>query len=348
MSADMTGLATAAQRPNLHYDLTDPSTNIIYPCPPTGWRYEKARMQELVANKEVLFPKDPNGRPRRKKYVKDLTSNFTGFSTILNTVFNTQGTRELRTMFDDNEYFDFPKPIELIKLFLQQGATANEDGSAPIVLDFFSGSATTAHAVMQLNAEDGVNRRFIMVQLPELLDGDYKNICEIGKERIRRAGKQIQDKIKTTYPTLLEAAPTPPDTGFRVFKLDTSNLAVWDTTPISGDKLQELWERFHALTKTIKGDRSDLDIVYEVMLKMGVPLNYPVVETTAGTKKVYSIGGDILLVCLEKGITPEDIEAMCDLAPAKIIAAEEAFADDTALSNAHYILRDRGIEMKLL
>ena len=270
-------------------------------------------------------------------------------NSIISGITTKQGSNAISDLLETNGLFDFPKPVDLVKSFVQ--LTDKDD----IILDFFSGSSTTAHAVMQLNAEDGGSRKFIMVQLPEITDEKseayktgFKNICEIGKERIRRAGKQIQDKIKGTYPTLLDAAPTPPDTGFRVFKLDTSNLAVWDTTPIADAQLQELWERFHTLTKTIKGDRSDLDIVYEVMLKMGVPLNYPVTETAAGSKKVYSIGDDILLVCLEKGITPDDIEAMCELAPAKIIAAEEAFADDTALANAHYILRDRGIEMKLL
>ena len=134
-----------------------------------------------------------------------------------------------------------------------------------------------------------------------------------------------------------------------MFKLDTSNLVAWDATPIADDNLQTLWNRFDALANTIKPDRSDMDIVFEVMLKMGVPLDYPVSEIAVGGKKAYSVGDDcLLLVCLDSGITPEDIEAMCDLAPAKIIATEEAFEDDTTLSNAHYILRDRDIEMKLL
>ncbi|MCL2546166.1 MAG: site-specific DNA-methyltransferase [Oscillospiraceae bacterium] len=365
MSADMTGLATASQRPNLHYDLTNPATGITYPCPPTGWRYEKSRMDNLIADGEVIFPKDPKGRPRRKKYVKDLSGEFAGFSTVLDTVYNTQATRELRTIFDDKEYFDFPKPVDLIKMLVQQGSVAADEDDSAIILDFFSGSATTAHAVMQLNTEDGGNRRFILVQLPEVnaeksdahKDG-YSSIAEIGKERIRRAGLKIQSEHEANNTQLSvdgnEQAPI--DVGFRVFKLDTSNLHAWDGTPINDGNTQTLWERFDAREKTIKRDRSDLDMVFEVMLKMGIHLDYVVSEITVGNRKCYSIGERpfessqdcMILVCLDFGITPEDITAFCDLAPAKIIAAEEAFEDSTAMSNAHYILRDRDIEMKLL
>jgi adenine-specific DNA-methyltransferase len=251
--------------------------------------------------------------------------------------------------------FDNPKSKQLI---MELVALATDRGSNDIILDFFSGSATTAHAVMQLNSEDGGNRKFILVQLPELVENndDFKNICEIGEERIRRAGKKIKDEWLATQAKRNEGLfagqekpQSPPDTGFKVFKLDDSNLVAWDTTPIKEGDLPELWDRFTALTETIKGNRSELDVVYEVMAKMGVPLTYPVRETTVGTKKTYAVGdNNMLLVCLEKGITPEDVEAMCELAPYWIIAAEEAFADDTALSNAHYTVKARNIKMELL
>ncbi len=214
--------------------------------------------------------------------------------------------------------------------------------SSDIVLDFFSGSATTAHAVMQLNAEDVGNRQFIMVQLPEICDekseaykAGYKNICEIGKERIRRAGAKIEKG----------------DTGFKVFKLDTSNLVKWDSTPTQNT--DEVYQRMSLLQETIKPDRNDLDVVYETMLKLGIPLDYSVTEVEVNDKKAYSIGEDCLvLICLDygkDGITAEDIKTMCDdYVPAKIVASEQAFKDDVALSNAHYILKDRNIEMKLL
>lgn len=250
------------------------------------------------------------------------------------------GTQCVQNLFDGKRVFENVKPIDLINYFLQIITRAND-----IILDFFSGSATTAHAVMQLNAEDGGKRQFIMVQLPEVTDekseafkAGYKNICEIGKERIRRAGSKIKEQNADV------------DVGFKVLKLDTSNLVKWDDTPVS--ETEVLRERFDSVVKTLKFDRSELDVVYEVMLKLGIPVTYKVNLTDINGRKVYSIGEDgLVLVCLDGsngGITPEDISAMCDLTPAKIVAAEEAFKDDVALSNAYYISKDKGVEIELL
>jgi len=367
MSNTMLGLANAAQRPNLHYPIVDPKTGIEYPCnPDTGWRFSKETMADKIADGRILFPKDPKGRPREKKFLNELTKNMTGVSSILpdSVGYTLHGTKEVTGIFND-KFFDFPKPTALIKFFVEQVTSITEED---IILDFFSGSATTAHAVMQLNAEDGGNRRFIMVQLPEVTDekseaykAGYKTICEIGKERIRRAGAKIlaEQTEKQAQIELDEQGETAPlDIGIKVLKLDTSNLIAWDGAPIRDDNVQLLLDRIErmTLTDTIKHDRTDLDLVYEVMLKLGVHLDYVVSKLTVGERKCYSIGEKpyessedcMILVCLDKWITPEDITAFCDQAPAKIIAAEEAFADDTALSNAHYILRDRDIEMKLL
>ena len=126
MSDNMVGLATESQRPNLHYDLTNPETGITYVCPPTGWRYEPKRMMELIANNEVLFPLDSSGRPRRKKFMKDLESDYTGLSSILESVYSSQGTRELRELYGGKELFDFPKPVEYIKQILSQGISPSD------------------------------------------------------------------------------------------------------------------------------------------------------------------------------------------------------------------------------
>ena len=219
--------------------------------------------------------------------------------------------------------------------------TAAQDNN--IILDFFSGSATTAHAVMQLNAEDGGNRRFILVQLPEVCDekseaakAGYANICEIGKERIRRAGAQISTG----------------NTGFRVFKLDSSNPKTWDAAPLdpqAGDMIGELADRMNAMIHRVKPDRSDLDMVFEVMLKLGVPLDFPVAEVSLNDKTAYIVGeGCLLLVCLSPNIQPGDVEQMAEYAPAKAVISRDSFADDTAMSNAWYILRDRGVDLKLV
>ena len=399
MSADMTGLATASQRPNLHYDLTNPSTGIIYSCPPTGWRYEKSRMQELIEKGEVIFPKEATGRPRRKKYVKDLTGEFAGFSTVLDTVFNTQATRELRTLFDENEYFDFPKPVDFIKLFVEQGTAPMEDGEQPIILDFFSGSATTAHAVMQLNAEDGGNRRFILVQLPEVCDENseaakagFKNICEIGKERIRRAGSKLKETLVQDggdFRHLAESIPEAPqktlfdedsaqsftvpiiparwsaadesaenkdmadklDIGFRVFKLDSSNLKLWDDSPITCENAVETFEqRLLGMLEILKPDRSDVDVVYEVMLKLGQDLCEPICAIELeDNRQVYGVGADVkFIVCFAQNITPEDAAVMAEYAPGRIIFADQCFNNSTDKSNVKLTLRDKGVTIKVL
>ncbi len=260
-----------------------------------------------------------------------------------------RGSEEFIDLGFDKRVFPKPKPIGTIKRCLKLSTTNND-----IILDFFSGSATTAHAVMQLNAEDGGNRQFICVQLPELCDekseaykAGYKNICEIGKERIRRAGKKLTENTNGQL-SLEEKQPL--DIGFKVFKLDTSNLAQWDSTLT--EEQGALFARLHEIENSVKSDRTDLDVAYEVMLKLGVPLDFPVQKIQINDKKAYSIGENCLvLVCIDygkDGITPEDIEKMCEYLPAKIVSTQQAFKDDVSLSNAHYILKDRDIEIKLL
>lgn len=160
-SADMTGLATKAQRPNLHYDLTNPETGNIYLCPPKGWRYEPKSMRKLIAEYRVLWPADLNGRPRLKKFLGELTTSFKGFSSLLDAPLTSDGTKELNAV-DLGQGFPFPKPTGMIQLLIEQATKPGD-----LVLDFFAGSGTTAHAVMKLNAEDGGNRRYILVSSTE-------------------------------------------------------------------------------------------------------------------------------------------------------------------------------------
>ena len=374
---DLTKQTSASERPNSFFTMIDPKTGTEYPANPNRtWAITEETFKKYYTENRIVFPGDYDflniSKPVFRYFKEDDMAKagdrfgYIPVSTNLpNDIGMTQdGTKDLDALFGQ-KIFGFPKPVALIKYFIKATTAITKD-EGDIILDFFSGSATTAHAVMQLNAEDNGNRRFIMVQLPELTDekseahkAGYKNICEIGKERIRRAGSKIINEWQTKQ-SLIQIEETdeqnPPDIGFRVFKLDTSNLYAWDGTPIRDGNLQTLWERFDARDKTLKRDRSDLDIVFEVMLKMGIHLDYVVTEIIVGERKCYSIGERafethkdcMILVCLDFGITPEDVTAMCDLAPAKIIAAEEAFEDSTAMSNAHYILKDRDIEMKLL
>ena len=357
MSADMTGLATASQRPNLHYDLVNPVNGIVYKCPPTGWRYERKRMQQLIDNNEVIFPTKADGRPRRKKFAKDLQSEYAGMSTTLTTVYNTQATRELKTLFDGEDYFDFPKPVDYIKLIIEQGAA---DGG--IVLDFFSGSATTAHAVMQLNAEDKGHRKFIMVQLPEVTNekseaykAGYKTICEIGKERIRRAGKKIQEERpeaialskhewdQTTFyvehkeecdrlghlPDEYFAKEHPPiDTGFRVLKCDTSNMKEVYYNPAEYEA-----SLFSRLEDNIKEDRTPEDLLFQVMLDLGVLLSGKIEKTTIAGKKVFNVEDNYLIACFDSNVTEETIKAIAKQKPYYFVMRDSSMASDSVATN---------------
>ena len=347
-SANMVGLATADARPNLHYDLINPADGRNYGCPEKGWRYDRNTMNRLIQEGRIIWPDNPEGRPRKKSFLNELSDNLPGFSSIFNTgIYTNTATKEIGGLF--NRYlFDFPKPVEIIKQLISQVSNADD-----IILDFFSGSATTAHAVMQLNAEDGGNRRFILVQLPELCDekseaykAGYKNICEIGKERIRRAGKKI---LEEHAQVTMEGDKQSLDVGFRVFKLDTSNLKTWDATPIEDEQLDLLYQRMNTMIHRVKPERTDLDMIYEIMLKLGVPLTYTVTPFSINNKTIYGVGDDcLLLVCLAENVQPEDVEQMTEYAPAKIIISRDSFADDTAMANAYYILRDHGIELKLV
>lgn len=337
---------------NQKYGITCPDGEVIYPREGYIYRFVRETFEEALENDLVVFKKTKTGpvclqdgtQANWNIYIKKYLGEGTGCPSSLLpkdliSIYNV-GTQCVQNLFDGRRVFENVKPVDLINYFLQIITNEND-----IVLDFFSGSATTAHAVMQLNAEDGGKRQFIMVQLPEVTDekseafkAGYKNICEIGKERIRRAGAKIKEQNADV------------DVGFKVLKLDTSNLVKWDDTPVS--ETEVLKERFDTVIKTLKIDRSELDVVYEVMLKLGIPVTYQVNLTDINGRKVYSIGEDgLVLVCLDGsngGITPEDISAMCDLTPAKIVAAEEAFKDDVALSNAYYISKDKGVEIELL
>jgi len=251
------------------------------------------------------------------------------------------GNDDIKKLFEINP-FSYPKPVMLIKHFLSIASSKND-----FILDFFSGSSTTAQAVMQLNAEDGGNRKFIMVQLPELTDekseaykAGYKNICEIGEERIRRAGDQIvrefSEKLKSLG--MLNENIVDPNRlaiGFKVFKLDSSNL-----TPFEGTR-----EGIQASLdfETISKARSDKDVLYEIMLKYGV-FDKSINEFKIEDKTVYSVGAGYLLVCLDKNITDQTVNEIAKLKPRTVIFDETGFKDDNAKDNAIYTLLKAGVE----
>ena len=333
------------------YEIITPSGRKV--LPPSGycWRLDEKTFNQYVQDNRIWFGPDGNNVPRIKRFISEVKQGITPMTVWkYSEVGHSQdAAQKLKKLFDGKSYFDYPKSVDLIKRCLQLYTDKNS-----IILDFFSGSATTAHAVMQLNAEDGGNRQFIMVQLPEVCDekseaykAGYKNICEIGKERIRRAGKKLTEtdgQIK-----LGEEAKQPLDVGLKVYKLDTSNLKTWDAAPIEDDDLLTLYNRMNGMIHRVKPDRTDLDMVYEIMLKLGVPLTYSVQKIDLNGKSAYTVGEDcLLLICLAENVQPEDVEMMAEYAPAKIIISRDSFADDTAMSNAYYILRDKQIELKLV
>lgn len=339
MSDNMIGLATKDQRPNLHYDLINPLTGINYGCPVTGWRYEPKRMAELIKNNEVIFPKNPKGRPRRKKFQADLLSEFTGKSSLLSAPFNTDATREVRDLFDGNDFFDFPKPVMLIKEYLEQGTTGEG-----IILDFFAGSSTTAHAVMQLNAEDGGNRQFIMVQLPEACDAaseaakaGYGTIAEISKERIRRAGKKIlEGDCHEGWNK---------DVGFRVLKVDTSNMADVFYTP---DALKQ--SLLELTTDNIKPGRTPKDLLFQVLLDWGVELTLPIRKESIQGKTVFFVDDNALVACFDRDIDEALVRELAACAPLRVVFRDSGFVSDAVKINVEQIFRQLspGTEVRCL
>ena len=335
-------------RKTLCFNIIAPNGEIIK-APENGWRWSEDSINEKIKTGEIIFKKDFSGIVR-KIYLSD-QSGRTPENLWMGDRFGTtrQATAVIKDLFNGVQVFDTPKPKEVVMQMLEVATNPTDND---IILDFFSGSATTAHAVMQLNAEDGGNRRFICVQIPEMTNekseaykAGYKNICEIGKERIRRAGAKLTESDGQLQ---IGKEKPPLDTGFKVFKLDSSNLKEWDGIPVGVGNLQTYIRKMRDVIDGVKDGRPPIDVIYELMLKLGITLTTEIVVKDIMGKVVYSVDGDLLLFTLDPDITAEFIEAMAELAPAKIIVAEMGFVDDTAMANAHYTLKDLGIEIKLV
>ncbi|AQS59710.1 site-specific DNA-methyltransferase [Desulforamulus ferrireducens] len=313
--------------------LIHPITRKPCPVPAKGWRYPSATMRELLAKNLIIFGKDETKQPERKYLLRD--NMYENIPSLLY-----YGGSDTDMLFALGIPFDTPKVVNIVKEHIQSFTEPTD-----VILDFFSGSATTAHAVMQLNAEDGGNRRFIMVQLPEPTDekseaykAGYKNICEIGKERIRRAGEKIKEeyKDKENIENL--------DIGFKVFKLDTSNIRKWQP---DYDNLEQSLMDY--VDNFVEG-RTEFDVVYEIMLKYGLDLTYPVDEFTIAGKKVYSIGYGMLMICLDNEITTEVAKGILtkikELSPesSRVVFKDNGFKSDSNKTNIKEILKSGGIE----
>ncbi len=339
-SANMVGLATADRRPNLHYDLVDPATGINYGCPSMGWRYDKNTMARLISEDRILWPSSPDGRPRRKSFLSELSSERTGYSSIIGSdIYTRNGTADIGELFD-KRVMDFPKPVDLVKELINQADLKQDD----IVLDFFSGSATTAHAAMKLNAEDGGNRAFLMVQLPEPCDekseafkAGYKTIAEISKERIRRAGKKIlEGECHEDWNK---------DVGFRVLKIDSSNMADVYYTPDSIEQGQ-----LKIFTDNIKPDRKPEDLLFQVLLDWGVDLSLPIRKETIQGKTVFFVNQPPydLIACFDTGVNEDLVKELARFEPLRVVFRDTGFVSDAVKINVEQIFKQLspGTEVK--
>ena len=316
-------------RPTMYFPITAPDGTLVYPIGPTGYESrwicspETAKRMEndgLLAWK--LSEKD--GAKKWTVYQKFYLENRTKApGNLWNDVEgNKKATRDVRNIFDSQKVFDFPKPVGFLKKILQIGSSSDS-----IVLDFFSGSATTAHAVMQLNAEDGGHRKFIMVQLPEETDekseaykAGYQNICEIGKERIRRAGKKIKEDSPLTTQGL--------DVGFRVLKCDTSNMKDVYYRP---DEVTQMSIGDYA--SNIKDDRTPEDLLFQVMLDLGILLSSKIEETTIAGCKVFNVADGFLYACFDSNVSDAVVTAIAKEQPYYAVFRDSGMASDSVLTN---------------
>lgn len=320
------------------YTIAGPTGRTFSPPPGRFWRISEEKLRELDADGRIWWGPKGDARPSIKRYlteVADLTPRTLWRKEDVGS--NRTSKNELRSLFPESESFDTPKPTKLIDRVLRL-STSTKGGD--LVLDFFAGSGTTGHATYALNSEDGGDRRFILVQLPEpISSGPFENIAEITKERLRRAG----NKIKVGSPMFHG------DTGFRVLKLDASNIRAWNPSP------DDLESSLLAHQEHILPGRTEADILTELLLKLGLDLCVPIEQQPIAGKTVHSIGGGVLLACLAEHIEREDVEALAQgiiawykaLAPAgdsTCVLRDSAFADDVAKTNLAAILNQSGIK----
>ena len=351
--------ATKDQRPNLVYPIKNPNTGEMIKHATHAWKYGPPEHRRHVQEQRLWWGQDGRAKfPRLKNFLAEMDGGLVPVDLWHYKATGTtdEGGQEVKGLFG-KAVFDNPKPTRLIDrlLSLANSITQKDDVESPIVLDFFSGSGTTAHAAITRNSTDGGDRRYILVQLPEPLDRDNKdqrvasefceklgkprNIAELTKERLRRAAMKLKDE-KPTFTG---------DLGFRVFKLDTSNIRAWEPNRdnVEGSLL--------ANVEHIKPDRSEDDILYELLLKLGLDLCVPIERRSIQGKSVHSIGAGTLIACLDEKIDGKDVEALAtgitewhaDLAPAgdaTVVFLDSAFADDVAKTNLAAILEQRGLK----
>ena len=311
-------------RPNQMYEITTPGGAKYTPPEGRCWKNIESEFLKQCEEGRMWFGKDGMGIPRRKTYLSEREGkNVWTWWPNSEVGHSQEATQEVKNLFNGHAYFDYPKPVRLLKKIIQIGT---HDDS--IVLDFFSGSATTAHAMIQLNTEDNGHRKFILVQLPEMtaIDSDaykagYKNICEIGKERIRRAGRKIKEDAGLTAPADL-------DIGFRCLRLDSSNMENVYYTP---EETQQ--QDMFSLVDNVKSDRTPEDLLFQVMLDLGVLLSSPIEVKEIAGKKVFNVAEGFLLACFDHDVTEETVKAIAQMKPYYAVFRDSSMANDSVATN---------------
>ena len=307
------------------YIITGPTGLKFSPPPSRSWIVNKESYQNLLADNRITFGSDGTGRPMQKKFITEVKGGITPETWLPRERGgdNKIARYELKDIFPEN-LFDTPKPSKLVSYLITISGVEKD----AIILDFFSGSATTAHAVMKLNAEDGGHRKFIMVQLPEKTDekseaykAGYKNICEIGKERIRRAGRKIKEDAGLTAPADL-------DIGFRCLRLDESNMKPVYYTP---DEVGQ--QDLFSLVDNVKEDRTPEDLLFQVMLDLGVLLYSPIEVKEIAGKKVFNVADGFLLACFDHDVTEETVKAIAQMKPYYAVFRDSSMANDSVATN---------------
>ena len=345
---DLTTQRTALERPNSNFAIINPQNGISYPVNPQAvWRITEEGFPQYLKENRIVFPGDYDFLKISKPVLRywkedDMAKAGESFGRVTvstkfpdNIGMSQDGTKEISELFS-SKVFSFPKPTSLVK-FLMHMHTSGDD----IILDFFSGSATTAHAVMQLNAEDGGHRKFIMVQLPEKCDekseaykAGYKNICEIGKERIRRAGEKILKEQLANNNSTLNSPNSKLDIGFRVLKLDSTNMKDVYYAPCDYDQ-----DFLHQLESNIKDDRTDLDLLFGCLIDWGLPLSLPYKSEQLGGCTVHTYNDGDLIACFDANIPESVVKEIAQRKPLRAVFRDSGFASSPEKINVFEIFK---------
>ena len=314
------------------YSITTPSGRVVEPPAGRCWSLSKKAFFERLQDNRIWFGSDGNSVPSIKRFLTELKHEGMAPTSILfykEVGHSQEGAKEVVALFGDKGVFDGPKPVRLIERLI----TLANLKEASIVLDFFSGSATTAHALMQVNAKKNKSCKYILVQLPELVsetkkDLGYKNICEIGEERIRRAGKKIKEESPLTTADL--------DTGFRVFRLDEGN---YEDVKRSPKEFKQ--DQLDLFLNNIKTDRNDLNLLFGCMLDWGVQLSLPMTQEVVDGKTIYTVNDGDLVACFAENVSEDVVKAMADKMPLRVIFRDSCFAQDADKINIYETFKQK-------